>query len=79
MENKELETQVSEETLLNEVDNVKETLDEMNEETEVTEVKVLPNDKFEYLVKWKHQSYSHLSWLTYDDLVWLYNDYIKKQ
>lgn len=36
MENKELETQVTEETLLNEVDNVKETLDEMNEETGVT-------------------------------------------
>lgn len=31
--------------------------------------KDLPNEKFEYLVKWKHQSYSHLSWISCDSLI----------
>lgn len=29
----------------------------------------LDNKAFEYLVKWKHQSYLHLSWLSYDQMV----------
>ena len=29
----------------------------------------LDNSAFEYLVKWKHQSYLHLSWVSYDHLL----------
>lgn len=29
----------------------------------------LDNKTFEYLVKWKHQSYLHLSWMSYDQMV----------